>query len=140
MSLKAFKEAVKEIGAYNKVDKKYPNYDGFKKVSNLDNLYECYLYIRWNTGGISGGSCWDDGTEDRHYHTTGEHEPNFDSLYQLLELVCPKITFIQYNILMSKVLEVDSYTDYEYYGNSTNYCIKTVNLGKMYDIMSEMRL
>jgi len=140
MQINEFKQAVKEVGAYNKVENKYASYDKWKIDKEIKNLDDCYLYIEWCSGGISGGSCWDDGSKDNHYNVSGESEPEFESLDNLLMKLCPNITFFQYKSLIQKVLESDERTRYEYYGNCTNYIIKMVNLGKLYKVMNEMGL
>jgi len=135
-----FEQAIKEVGCYNKVEKEYSRYNGWKYNKNIKNLDECYLYIEWISGGLSGGSCWDTGEEDNHYSISAESEPEFKSLDNLLIKICPNITFLQYKNLMSKVLEISERSEYEYYGNYTDYTIKIVNLGKLYKVINEMGL
>lgn len=113
----------------------YPK-DKAKKPITLED----YLYNEWCTGGISGGSCWDDGSDDHHYATSGEPETDFTDLDAILEGLCPNLSFLQYKKLTSAIIKTDSRTEHEYYGNSTNYATKMVKLGDLYEKLKEMSL
>lgn len=93
-----------------------------------------YIYVYWSTGGIGGGSCWDDGTEPvRHYSTPGSKPEELFDLDTIIEKVKPDITLMQYKSLCNKLVEYDEYTENEYYGNSSNYAVKKCNLAKLYN-------
>jgi len=128
---------------YSMVDKNI-TIDGFviKKSSSSEEiketcLEELYLYNKWCSGGVSGGSCWGN---DGHYAVEGESEPEFTDLDNILNEICPNITYLQYKKLISKVIKEDSYTENEYYGNSSTYSYKTVLLKDLYEALKELDL
>lgn len=93
------------------------------------------LRVSWRSGGIGGGSCWDEG-ESRHYPIIGDPEPEFEDLDLLLEAICPDVSFLNYKKLMKEsLMETGSETEYEYYGNSTTYSYKQIELKKLYDAL-----
>ena len=89
-----------------------------------------------NTGGATGGNCWGD---DAHDYVSDEPIPdvNIDSL---LELVCPNITYLQYKKVIDNVVKTSRRTDREYYGNYSNYIIKTINYRELYDKFIEYKV
>jgi hypothetical protein len=91
------------------------------------------LYIKWCIGGMSGGNCWDDTTP---YPTSGDDEPEFLLLDKLLENVAPAITMLQYKAI-KRLIELTHNSEYEYYGNSTDYAIKTISLKSIYNNLVE---
>jgi hypothetical protein len=91
------------------------------------------LYIKWCTGGMSGGNCWDDTTP---YPTSGDDEPEFVLLDKILENVAPAITMMQYKAI-TRLITLTDESEYEYYGNSSNYDIKTISLKLIYDNLVE---
>lgn len=107
---------------------------------SLENIsLEDYLYVEWASGGLSGGSCWDEG-EPRHYARDPSPEEELDDLDDILAVICPNLTFLQYKRLSSKVVKHDSRTENEYYGNSTIYSYKHVKLQDLYGTLIEMKL
>lgn len=89
---------------------------------------------KWITGGDWGGNCWSD--ERTGYGPDPEQEPEFTELDVILEKIAPSISFIQYKLLMSKVV-YDSHTEYEYYGNHTQYGIKEINIDDVWNFLKE---
>jgi hypothetical protein len=98
-----------------------------------------YLYVEWVSGGISGGSCWDDSSEN-HYAIDPSPEKELNDLDAILTTICPNLTFLQYKRLAGKVIKQDSRTENEYYGNSTVYSYKYVKLKDLYDALIEIEL
>ena len=96
-----------------------------------------YISVSWRTGGLSGGSCWDDGSKDVHYATEGDPPEELELLDTLLEKVKPDIGFLQYKALCAKVVHHDSYSVGEYYGNYTNYAVKYVAIPELYEYLLE---
>ncbi len=92
------------------------------------------LHVEWETGGVGGGSCW--GGEPTGYSssTPAAELKEFDII---LEHFIPTLSFLQYKNLYNSLIEEDSYTQNEYYGNYTNYAIKQIELRKLYDYMKE---
>lgn len=88
------------------------------------------LMVKWETGGMSGGNCWDN--SDPRPYKTNEKEPDFTILDDILALFCPDMNFLTYKTLVGKVVEYDEYTEHEYYGNSVDYSYKRVDLEQLY--------
>jgi hypothetical protein len=120
-------------------ESRYPSKDKKTGKTVLPTLDD-HLYLEWRTGGQSGGSCWDDGKDDPHYPVTGEKEPEFEQLDKLLAELCPGITFLQYKTLAADTMKYDERTENEYYGNYTNYGIKTIRLGDLYEKLLALKL
>jgi hypothetical protein len=125
------------------------NRDWFKKrdgyecariyKNNLPKMSDAVLE-EWCSGGVSGGSCWDDGKDDPHYPMEGQPEPEFTSIDGLISFLCPDISFMNYKKIMAKVVKTESYSQNEYYGNSTNYTYKYAILKDLFDILNNMKL
>ena len=136
-----------DVGFYRKPEKKdkYSYREtNFVLLSNKEkkelDLDKHYLYIHWCTGGISGGSCWDTGEgADPHYAMDGEKEPEFDDLDTALLAIAPNISFLQYKKITT-VINQDSYTEPEYYGNCTYYAYKCVLLRNLFNKLVELEL
>lgn len=97
------------------------------------------LEVTWTTGGMSGGSCY--GNDNDKYHAVeGEPEPEFEELDKVLEEVAAGITYLQYKRLVREAVTVGSYTEREFYGNSTTYAYKRVELRKLYDALVGLAL
>jgi hypothetical protein len=95
------------------------------------------IFEQWTTGGMGGGSCWEDGG---HYAVEGEPEPEFESLDKIIVSICPNITFIQYKKLCREVIKRDEYTNNEYYGNYSRESIKYVLIEQLYNALKEQNL
>lgn len=93
------------------------------------------LMVEWSTGGTSGGSCWDD-SNPQPYSTDNAPEELTD-LDRILEKYWPEISFLQYRVLAAKLVKGGSYTEYEYYGNSTNRSFKLLWLRDLYTTLLE---
>lgn len=91
--------------------------------------------VEWRTGGMSGGNCWGD---QPSYSVDADEVPEMTMLDEFLEEICPEITFLEYKRVMRELIESDSRTEYEYYGNHTNYGIRRVNFRKLYDRLVEV--
>lgn len=112
----------------------YPARDRSKKPVDAPPFIAQY----WDAGGTSGGSCWDDGTKNNHYQRTGEPAPTtFPDLVKVLTAVCPNLTFLQYE-LVKTVIKTGVETEYEYYGNSSDYGYNVVILRDLYDKLVEI--
>jgi hypothetical protein len=93
---------------------------------------ESWLYVEWETGGASGGSCW--GGEAHSYSTSNTPE-ELTSLDLILTEFKPDMSFLQYKVLTAKIVQNDSRSVNEYYGNHTDYAMKKVRLRDLYDYM-----
>ena len=90
-------------------------------------IKEPVIYMRWQTGGRGGGSCW--GTE--RFRKDGEEEPNFVSLDLVLKYLKPNISYLQYKSIDKIINEVDYNDGEDYYGNYTDYTIKYIILSDL---------
>lgn len=97
-----------------------------------------FIWMSHETGGVCGGSCWDD-SHPHPYHNS-EPMPQFIAFYQILERVVPNLTFLQAKVMEPIVIKETSDTENEYYGNSTDYAIKYVNLTDLYNYLVEKEL
>lgn len=99
-----------------------------------------YLAETWMSGGVGGGSCWDNDNSS-HYSIDADPEPDFTSLDSVLEKVCPGITYLQYKKLASslKIERHERHRD-EYYGNSTKHTTKAIRIGDLYKTLLEMQV
>jgi hypothetical protein len=92
------------------------------------------LLVQWETGGVSGGSCWE--SSNPQPYTRDDPAPDLTALEAVLEDVCPSLTYLAFRRLERMVVEGE-YTEREYYGNCTNYRYRGVELGKVYDFLVE---
>lgn len=141
----SFLDIVKELGVC--LYKKNESRSSYSSVNTKDIDMECGLYCDWISGGVTGGSCWDDGETDNH--TSRESDPENEDvekdLERILEEVCPSLSFLQYKKLLrgsndKGLIETDDRYENEYYGNSTSYRIKWLPLNKLYAVLKEMNV
>lgn len=116
------------------------SYSSWSSSRNATVISECGHVLKWRIGGVGGGSCWDTGDTDPHYAISGEPEPEFHLLDEILEEACPQISFIQYKRICSQVIKTNEYTENEYYGNYTDYAVKWFDLRELYDALVERDL
>lgn len=91
-----------------------------------------YIYQRHETGGYRGGNCWGDSAEP-YYNE--EPMDEFRPLDVLLEQFYPEVSFLKYKKILN---ELEYYTEgySEYYGNSTSYQCRKLDLRKIYDMIT----
>jgi len=99
------------------------------------NKFPDRMLVYWETGGVSGGSCWDD--SDPQSYTSSDPEAELKSLDAIIEHFKEDMSFIQYRKLYNELVSVDSYCDREYYGNETDYNYKHYNLKELYNYFVE---
>jgi hypothetical protein len=90
-------------------------------------IKEPVLYMRFEIGGVSGGSCWDSSNPQSY---TVSEKPEFVVLDKTLKLLKPNISYLDYKKIDEYVIK-DYNTDYEYYGNYTNYEIWYLKLSDL---------
>jgi hypothetical protein len=71
----------------------------------------------WVTGGVTGGSCW--------RSVSAEEMPAW--LEEFLETIAPETSFLKFRRLQQKCTRY-SYTNDEYYGNSTDYAFQVLTV------------
>lgn len=116
------------------INKKCPYNQGvfFEPYGIPIKLGERVIYNRYETGGYSGGSCWED--SDPQWYEEGEPKDSFKVLDLVLEVLRPNITYLQFKQIKELVHE-NSETEYEYYGNSTDWCIQYIKLSDLYNLL-----
>lgn len=82
-----------------------------------------HLFYAYETGGVSGGSCWES-SNPQPYVEDGK-DTGFIILEWVVEHFAPDLTFLQFQKLSREVLQFD-HTEYEYYGNRTEYCVQYI--------------
>lgn len=93
------------------------------------------LVKSWRSGGVGGGSCWDRGTQDNHHYSlSGESEPSWDALDLVARELFPSLSYIHYTELMREQTTND-FTEWEYYGNSSNYRLAFLSLRDIYNFI-----
>ena len=131
---------LKEVGLY-KDERRYSwaRYDEWKSVydGNRKQMKEIkyILYVEWETGGVSGGSCWDH--SDPQPYTSNKSPEELTELDNILEKFKPDLSFIQYRKLTNELITVGDRCVNEYYGNYTNYANKQIDMEKLYNYMNE---
>jgi hypothetical protein len=87
---------------------------------------------RWCTGGCV--CCWD----GSKYESTPETAPtSFKELDQILESICPNITFLQYKKLFDACVTVEEDSEADYYGGKEYYNLYCCDLTKLYEMLKE---
>lgn len=91
------------------------------------------VYMRWVTGGVSGGSCWDDSNPQPWEN---DETPGFEVLELLLKEICPQITYLQFKEL-EKLIQSNEDTEWEYYGNRTDFMVKYISVNDIISCLSK---
>ncbi len=95
-------------------------------------IKEPVIYCRYGTGGVSGGSCWDS-SNPQPYHLE-EPKDKMKVLDLVLTELCPNISYLQYK-KVEKLIQETWKTEYEYYGNSTDFDIQYIVLSDLYKLL-----
>lgn len=90
-------------------------------------IKEPVVYMRYDSGGVSGGSCWESSNPRRY---TNDDVPKFKVLDLVLQELMPNISYLQFKEIEELIKETSD-TDYEYYGNSTDYEIRYIVLSEL---------
>jgi len=101
-----------------------------------DNIKVPVIYMRWETGGVSGGSCWDD--SDPQPYTSDNEKPKFECLDLVIKELMPNISFMQFREV-EKLIKSTEETDWEYYGNCTNFDIEYIILEDLERLLQTFR-
>ena len=88
---------------------------------------------KWATGGALG-NCW-----DSHLSPVSPDDPlDFKAFDDLLEEICPNITFLHYKKLRKECIETEDSYESDYYGGGTNYLNWVCDLEKVYNSLKEL--
>ena len=131
ITLPEFLNLVKDIERPSEMGEQVSrDYYSNKKDVNFKDIYLNFVWIVHETGGVSGGSCWDD--SDPQYYSTDYDMPEFVAFDEVLTKVVPNLPYLHYKAICSQFVKELDYTDHEYYGNHTDYEIKYVSLCDLY--------
>lgn len=96
-----------------------------------DHVKEPVIYRRYETGGYSGGSCWDDSDPQPYVADPPEPWKVFDFVFEVIK---PDISYLQFRKIENSVKRLSD-SEWEYYGNSTDYEIEYIPLSEVYKIL-----
>jgi hypothetical protein len=107
-----------------------------------------FFFAEVNTGGASGGSCWDTGDDDGAQPYEGDSLDLNDFVFSYLKPILENILSSHANekspqelcqILYndSSIIHEDSRCNHEYYGNYDDYSCYYITLGDLYQFLSE---
>lgn len=104
--------------------------------------YNFLLEKRWVTGGIGGGSCWDEPGDDPHYEISGQEEPEDNTIDVILKTLAPEITIEAFlkDDDEYKFWDEEYDSEYEYYGNHTEYSVKKLNLEILFEEIKKLEV
>jgi hypothetical protein len=107
-----------------------------------------FFYAEVNTGGASGGSCWDTGDDDGAQPYEGSSLDLNDFIFSYLKPIIDNILSSHANeksaqdlcqILYNNpsIIKEDSRCNHEYYGNYDDFSCYYITLGDLYQFLSE---
>jgi len=105
-----------------------------KNTHSWDKGYhdKCMLAIgdKDETGGVSGGSCWDSSNPTRYYSTPSIADVNnaLVDIVSYFDETIPMLAFMK----IQRLIRSSSYTKYEYYGNNTEYASRYILVEDLY--------
>lgn len=100
-----------------------------------NNVKGLVIYGRYESGGVSGGSCWDSSNPQPYYR---ESPPDRMKVLDLvLREINPNISVLDYR-LISGLIQSSTDTDWEYYGNHTDYVVEYVLLEELYQTLEKL--
>lgn len=91
-------------------------------------IKELVIYTRYETGGYSGGSCWD--SSDPQPYLEEPPSDKFKVLDMVLEELMPNITYLQFKKI-DALIHSEEESENEYYGNSTDYKVEYIVLSEL---------
>ena len=114
------------------------NYETSGKLGWKDEeTYDPFISWDWITGGLTGGNCWGSSADTP---VSSEDEPDCKEFDQILEAICPTVTFIQYRQIERECMSTREYSQGEYYGNYYNKKQKVLDLKTLYNSLQSRGL
>lgn len=98
-------------------------------------IKEPVIYMRWSSGGVSGGSYLDSSNPQPYYNE--DEPPAFEVLDLVLKELKPNIQYLQYKEL-EKLTHTNSETEHEYYGNCTDWKVKYIVLSDLEVLLTKL--
>lgn len=139
MTEKDFLDKVNSVLKFDKYN--YPHSKTYSDNYNTaakskKSLYDMddFIFIEWESGGCSGGSCWD--SSDPTPYTNTEPQPEFEDLDKVLSELNPNISYLNYKKL-TKLVEREEFRLDEYYGNYTDYVVEKIYLKDIFNFLKD---
>lgn len=88
---------------------------------------------KWCTGGAHG-NCWNNGLSP----VSAEDPVDFTALDDLLEELCPNITFLHYKKITKACVDTEHSYVPDYYGGGCSYNNWVCDLKKLYEVLDEL--
>lgn len=95
-------------------------------------IKEPVIYMRWTKSGFNGGNCWGDKAK-----WFKNNKPKFTVIDLVLKKLKPNITYLEYKEI-EKLINSNSKTQYEYYGNSKDIEVEYIILSDLYKLLDSM--
>ena len=116
----------------------YPAMEGIFTQPNYIpiTVKEPVIYRARQTGGVSGGSCWE--SSDPQPFTIEFKEENWSALDLVLEKLMPDIKYLQYKKIQ-KLIHSNTEIENEYYGNSRDYLVEYIILSELEDMIKTFK-
>jgi len=97
-------------------------------------IKEPVVYLRYNTGGMTGGGCWD--YCHLQDYTNEEKLPKFIALDLVLKYIKPDISYLKFKEIENSIIEVDASDGGDYYGNADYYDVYYIEISKIEEIIN----
>jgi len=91
-----------------------------------------YMYSESWSGGGTWGNCWGDTGE-----ISGDDPNDFKEFDELLERLCPNITFLQYKKIYHECVDIETTYEHDYYGGSETIHRWRCDMEKLYKLLIE---
>ena len=119
-----------------KINKECPYEQGiFTEPYGIPNhIKEPVIYCKWESGGVSGGSCWD--SSDPRDYTSDAPKDKMKVLDITLKELKPNLTFLEFRMIEG-LIQNSQETEWEYYGNCTNWVIEYIKLSDLYEALAK---
>ena len=111
-----------------------------KHYNRYNNTVKNSIRVTWNTGGASGGNCWDD--TEPVYHESDVEAPSFydsEDYISIIKKFCPSMLFDKAAVLSNLIYE-GSYSENEYYGNYEDYSYQEIEITDLVDFINKNEL
>lgn len=113
-----------------------PHWKMFADKHRIEHIDGIVKSDTWSLGGTVG-NCWNDNIHTVSSDTQPITCKEFDSL---LESACPHITFLQYKKLYNMCVNIESYTENDYYGGSVEYGYYYFDISTLFSELMELGL
>lgn len=120
---------------YNIIKHNVFKLDEFQYILNeYANEYNKMVSETWSGGG-EWCNCWGDSGIIEE-----ESAPEFTQFDELIQIICPNITYVQYKQVYGKCVDINEEDEFGYYGGYEKKYKYVCDLKKMYDCLKEMNV